>query len=56
MNPLLYAHPEMLTDIVHGHNKGCGLDGFIAAEGWDPVGGVSGGVSGVKVWARESQE
>lgn len=33
---LLYAHPEVFTDITKGSNPGCGTLGFPAAKGWDP--------------------
>lgn len=33
LNPLLYAHPEVLNDITSGHNYGCGTQGFPAAKG-----------------------
>ncbi|KAF7198229.1 Aorsin, partial [Pseudocercospora fuligena] len=41
LNPVLYAHPEILNDITNGTNKGCleGL-GFDAVKGWDPVTGL----------------
>ncbi len=39
LNPLIYAHPEVFTDIVEGSNPGCNTDGFPAAPGWDPVTG-----------------
>ena len=34
LNPLLYQHPEVLTDITQGSNPGCGTNGFPAAQGW----------------------
>ena len=37
VNPVLYAHPEVLHDITSGSNPGCGTDGFAVATGWDPV-------------------
>ena len=40
INPVLYAHPEVLNDITNGTNPGCGTDGFSAVEGWDPVTGL----------------
>jgi tripeptidyl-peptidase-1 len=40
INPVLYAHPEVFSDIVEGNNPGCGTEGFSAAEGWDPVTGL----------------
>lgn len=33
LNPTLYAHPEVLNDIVNGTNAGCGTNGFPAARG-----------------------
>ncbi|KAK3647834.1 Tripeptidyl-peptidase sed1 [Elasticomyces elasticus] len=36
VNPVLYAHPEVLHDITVGNNSGCGTPGFYAATGWDP--------------------
>jgi tripeptidyl-peptidase-1 len=39
MNPVLYAHPEVLNDITNGTNPGCWTDGFSAVKGWDPVTG-----------------
>ncbi|KZP29310.1 family S53 protease [Athelia psychrophila] len=40
INPLLYANPDALNDIVTGNNPGCGTDGFTAVSGWDPVTGL----------------
>ncbi|KAI1455382.1 Pro-kumamolisin, activation domain-containing protein [Annulohypoxylon moriforme] len=40
VNPVLYAHPEVLNDITRGNNSGCGTAGFIASKGWDPVTGL----------------
>ena len=40
VNPTLYAHPEILHDIVTGSNPGCGTNGFSCAAGWDPVTGL----------------
>ncbi|KAK3393947.1 peptidase S8/S53 domain-containing protein [Podospora didyma] len=40
INPVLYAHPEVFTDITEGHNSGCGTQGFAAVKGWDPVTGL----------------
>ncbi|KAI0884159.1 Pro-kumamolisin, activation domain-containing protein [Annulohypoxylon maeteangense] len=40
VNPVLYAHPEVLNDVTQGNNSGCGTSGFIASEGWDPVTGL----------------
>lgn len=33
VNPVLYAHPEVLNDIVNGTNLGCGSEGFKAVPG-----------------------
>lgn len=38
VNPVLYAHPEVLHDITVGNNQGCGTPGFSCAAGWDPGG------------------
>lgn len=42
VNPTLYAHPEMFTDITVGDQSlgGCGTNGFSAVQGWDPVTGL----------------
>ncbi|KXJ85420.1 protease S8 tripeptidyl peptidase I [Microdochium bolleyi] len=40
VNPVLYAHPEVLNDITNGTNVGCGSDGFKAVSGWDPATGL----------------
>ncbi|KAF2171470.1 hypothetical protein M409DRAFT_63728 [Zasmidium cellare ATCC 36951] len=40
LNPTLYAHPEVLNDIVNGTNKACQGEGFNAVKGWDPVTGL----------------
>jgi tripeptidyl-peptidase-1 len=40
VNPVLYAHPEVLNDITQGGNQGCGTAGFSASKGWDPVTGL----------------
>ncbi|CAK7270744.1 hypothetical protein SEPCBS119000_004243 [Sporothrix epigloea] len=40
VNPVLYAHPEVFNDVTLGSNPGCDSDGFLAAEGWDPVTGL----------------
>lgn len=37
INPVIYKHPEVFSDVVKGKNPGCGTEGFPAAEGWDPV-------------------
>jgi len=39
LNPLIYEHPEVFTDITAGNNPGCGTQGFQASKGWDPVTG-----------------
>lgn len=40
INPVLYAHPDVMKDIVNGSNPGCGTRGFEAVPGWDPVTGL----------------
>ncbi len=40
INPVLYAHPEVFTDITAGSNPNCNLAGFSAVKGWDPVTGL----------------
>ncbi|GJC89477.1 tripeptidyl-peptidase sed1 [Colletotrichum liriopes] len=40
VHPVLYAHPEVFTDITEGSNPGCNSSGFLAAKGWDPVSGL----------------
>lgn len=40
INPVLYANPEVLTDVTNGTNPGCGTDGFSATPGWDPLTGL----------------
>ncbi|KAK0105290.1 hypothetical protein ONS95_004326 [Cadophora gregata] len=40
VNPVLYAHPEVMNDITEGSNPGCGTGGFNATIGWDPVTGL----------------
>ena len=40
INPVLYAHPEILNDILVGDNHGCGTAGFTCQAGWDPVTGL----------------
>jgi len=40
LNPWIYAHPEMFTDITEGSNPYEKCDGFQAAKGWDPVTGM----------------
>ncbi|KAJ5896113.1 Aorsin [Penicillium subrubescens] len=40
VNPVLYAHPEVLNDITNGTNAGCDTNGFAAISGWDPATGL----------------
>lgn len=43
LNQVFYKHPEVFTDITRGTNTGgggCGVGGFSAAAGWDPVTGL----------------
>ncbi|KAK5710847.1 hypothetical protein LTR15_012824 [Elasticomyces elasticus] len=40
INPVIYAHPEILNDITVGGNQGCGTPGFQSTTGWDPVTGL----------------
>ncbi|KAK7972919.1 tripeptidyl-peptidase sed2 [Apiospora saccharicola] len=40
VNPVLYAHPEVMNDITNGTNAGCGTKGFSAVKGWDPITGL----------------
>ncbi|OQE42187.1 hypothetical protein PENCOP_c004G05160 [Penicillium coprophilum] len=40
VNPVLYAHPEVLNDITNGTSAGCNSDGFSAIPGWDPATGL----------------
>ncbi|KAH9168677.1 subtilisin-like protein [Lactarius sanguifluus] len=41
LNPWLYGRGSRgLTDITEGSNPGCGMDGFSAIVGWDPVTGL----------------
>ncbi|KAF8655338.1 hypothetical protein AX16_003111 [Volvariella volvacea WC 439] len=41
LNPLLYTvGVDGLTDILEGHNSGCGTPGFNVTTGWDPVTGL----------------
>ncbi|POS76710.1 Pro-kumamolisin [Diaporthe helianthi] len=40
LNPALYAHPEILNDIINGTNPACNEEGFYAVKGWDPVTGL----------------
>ncbi|KAH8992634.1 subtilisin-like protein [Lactarius akahatsu] len=41
LNPWLYGRGfQALNDITEGSNPGCGLDGFSAIAGWDPVTGL----------------
>ncbi|KAH8997145.1 subtilisin-like protein [Lactarius hatsudake] len=41
LNPWLYGRGlTALNDITEGWNQGCGMDGFSAIAGWDPVTGL----------------
>lgn len=40
VNPVLYANPKALNDVISGTNPGCGTQGFSAQEGWDPITGL----------------
>ena len=40
INPVLYANPSALNDIVSGSNPGCSTNGFSAVSGWDPATGL----------------
>jgi len=40
VNPVLYANPKVMRDVVTGGNHGCGREAFRASEGWDPVTGL----------------
>lgn len=40
INPALYQHPEVFTDIISGSNPGCNTEGFPAVAGWDPSTGL----------------
>ncbi|KAI1879118.1 hypothetical protein JX265_003295 [Neoarthrinium moseri] len=40
IQPTLYSHPEVFTDVTKGSNPGCNSTGFLAAKGWDPVTGL----------------
>ena len=40
INPVLYAHPEVMRDVVNGLNYGCGSEAFRAERGWDLVTGL----------------
>ncbi|KAE9370890.1 subtilisin-like protein [Stipitochalara longipes BDJ] len=40
INPVLYANPGAMNDIVTGSNPGAGTDGFDCVPGWDPVSGL----------------
>jgi tripeptidyl-peptidase-1 len=39
-NPVLYAHPEAMNDIVSGNAPACNTSGFAAVPGWDPITGL----------------
>jgi tripeptidyl-peptidase I len=40
MNPVLYANPWAMNDVLTGANYGCGQPAFNVTEGWDPVTGL----------------
>ncbi|CEJ81877.1 hypothetical protein VHEMI01984 [[Torrubiella] hemipterigena] len=42
INPFLYssAGKAALRDVTSGYNPGCGINGFPATQGWDPVTGL----------------
>ena len=40
INPTAYAHPEVFNDVTFGSNGGCGVEGWHAVAGWDPVTGL----------------
>lgn len=40
LNPVLYAHPEAMNDIIEGANFDCAQPAFNTAPGWDPVTGL----------------
>ncbi|KAK8041507.1 subtilisin-like protein [Apiospora phragmitis] len=40
LNPALYAHPDVLNNVIRGANPGCGTAGFAVAPGWDHVTGL----------------
>ena len=40
VNPVLYANPKALNDVISGTNPGCGTPGFSAQAGWDPITGL----------------
>lgn len=40
VNPVLYANPQALNDVISGSNPGCGTPGFSAQAGWDPITGL----------------
>lgn len=42
LNPFLYSNAgkAVLRDITTGANPGCGINGFYATQGWDPVTGL----------------
>lgn len=40
VNPVIYKHPELFTDITRGNAPGCDTSGFSAVEGWDPTTGL----------------
>ena len=40
LNTVIYEHPEVFNDVEQGVNPGCGTQGFMASDGWDPVTGL----------------
>jgi len=40
LNPVLYAFPHVMNDIVTGASYGCGGKAFNTVKGWDPVTGL----------------
>jgi len=40
INPVLYANPHMMNDVIEGGSYGCGKEAFRARNGWDPVTGL----------------
>ncbi|MCJ1331718.1 hypothetical protein MMC10_008410 [Thelotrema lepadinum] len=40
INPVLYANPQALRDLVLGSTVGCNTTGFGAGSGWDPATGL----------------
>ncbi len=40
INPLIYKHPEIFTDVTSGTNGIYGMKGHVAKRGWDPCTGL----------------